>query len=308
MYAKVEHIDIPCGKRTICVSDIHGSLDLFELLLRKVNYGRDDILILLGDIYTKGKQNHDTLKYIMSLARNRNVHVVRGNCDWIEEYLSDGEKDWLYSLPHILESRDYIFVHGGLTSNNLYEQDDYAYMKNDAFMEKGMSFDKYIITGHWPTFNYSHKIPCCNPIVSEEKRIVSIDGGNILKACGQLNAFFIHNNRFFFDSADNLPVYKVEKAQAEKGGNLNITWIDRFVEKLQDGKEFSLYRHLHTGQEVFLPNSTVWTDDEGNQCECDYGSDYYLPLNIGDTVSVVKSFQNKIYAKKNGIAGWIENL
>lgn len=306
MSAKIKRIDIPKDRRTICISDIHGNLELLQLLLTKISYSSDDILILLGDIYTKGKQNHETLKFIISLSQNPDVHVTRGNCDWIEDYLSEDEKDWLINLPHIIESGDYIFVHGGLTSGNLSEEDENACMKNDAFMEQGLKFDKCIITGHWPTVNYAHKIPNYNPIINEESRIIAIDGGNVVKNSGQLNAFFISDNQFSYDFADSLPVCQIKKPQAEKGGNLNITWRDRCVELVEKGEEFSTYRHIQSGQIISLANSLIWTDSDGQLCETRAGTDYYLPVRAGDTVSVIYTFSNKIYAKKNGIAGWIE--
>lgn len=305
MKAILKKVTIPQNKRIICISDIHGSLYLLKQLLNKINYTEDDILILLGDFYTKGKENHETFKFIVDIAENPNVHVLRGNCDWEEEYLSDVGKAWLNGLPHIIETKDYIFVHGGLTSSDLDEQDALTCMKNDAFMEKGLKFEKYVVTGHWPTVNYTHRIPCFNPIVNEENRIISIDGGIVLKDGGQLNAFIICDSNFSYDFVDDLPIIKIEKNQSESGGNLNITWFDRFVELLEDGEEFSLYRHIQSGNTIFLPKISVWTDNNGNLCACNNGTDYYLPINIGDTVSIINRFSSRILAKKNGTVGWI---
>jgi len=309
MKAKIKTIDIPWDKRLICISDIHGRLDLFKRLLEKVGYsGGDDILVLLGDLYTKFKEEegHATLKFIIELSKSPNVHVLRGNCDWIEDYFSEDEKDWVEGLPHIIESRDFIFVHGGLTSNDLTEQSARACMKNDNFMEQGLCFDKYVIAGHWPTVSYTHKIPCFNPIIDEKSRIISIDGGHINIASGQLNAFIVSKGGFSFECVDDFPTVKVEKAQAAKGGKLNITWLDRFIELEEDGKIFATYRHLKTGSLISIPKSTVWTDGEGNICSGSYSTDYYLPVEAGDTVSVVNTFGDRMFAKIKGIAGWIE--
>ena len=306
---KIEHLEIPQGKRVICISDIHGSLSLLEQLLAKIRYSADDILILLGDFYLKGPQPRETLAFVMALHQQPHVYVVRGNCDWLgEDYLSDREKEWLDNLPHILEAKEFIFVHAAIAPGRLEDQDEHHCMKTDAFMEQGLSFERYVVTGHWPVVNYAHQKPSDNPIVDENSRIIAIDGGCVLKKSGQLNAFIIADGAFSWDFVDSLPVYRVEKAQAAKGGQLNITWLDRFVEKVEEsmeGEEFGLYRHVSTGKTITLPHDAVWTDKAGNLCECDCGTDYYLPVEAGDTVSVIYRYRDRIFAKKDGIAGWI---
>ncbi|GHU88456.1 hypothetical protein FACS1894202_04570 [Clostridia bacterium] len=229
----------------------------------------------------------------------KQIELPRGKRVVEEDYLSDAERLWLRALPHILESREYIFVHGGLTSDNLAEQETGTCLKNDAFMENGLKFGKYVITGHWPTGNYTHKIQCFNPVVSEEQRIIAIDGGNVIQSRGQLNAFIIQNGAFSFDSADALPTARVKSPQAASGGDLTITWLDRFVELLERGEDFSLYRHIKTGKTILLANRDVWTDGEAQ------GTDYFLPVGEGDTVSVVSEYSDRILAKKDGTVGWI---
>ena len=302
--AKVVKLKIPVEKRIICISDIHGNLDLFTLLLDKIKFSCDDVLILLGDLYTKGPQGRETLKYIIELYKKNNVYAVRGNSDWITDTMENSEKEWIQSLPHIIETSDYVFVHGGLASNDLSEQNGKDCMKNDAFMEKELMFDKYIVTGHWPTVNYCHQIPCHNPIINNEQRIIAIDGGTI-KDGGQLNAFMIHNNGFTFDCVDRLPVFRAEKKQPESGGTLSITWNDRFIELIEKGEEFGLYKHIKTGRTLCIPNVAVWTEANGSLCASNLATDYYLPVDAGDVISVEKRFSNKIFAKKNGVAGWV---
>jgi len=303
--AKIRKISLPEGKRVICVSDIHGSLDLFKRLLRKVRYARDDVLILLGDFYTKGAQGHETLKYVIELCRSPDVYALRGNCDWIESYLDSREAAWLESLPHVLEAKDYIFVHGGLTSEILGGQAARSCMKYDAFMEKGLSFRKYVVTGHWPTFNYCHTIPCCNPIIDEANRIIAIDGGISLLSMGQLNAFIITQDAFSFDTVDDLPAYQCRKSQSASGGTVNITWKDRHVELIGESGGYSAVRHMRTGLILTLPSGVLWIDYEGHLCGCSFGTDHCLAVHAGDTVSVVQDFGDRFFAKKDGVLGWV---
>lgn len=305
MNARLKRITIPQDKRVICISDIHGSLNLLVELMDKVGYSSVDILVLLGDLYTKGEQGHETLKYVMSLSKKENVHILRGNCDWYEPYLNDSEKTWLENLPHIIESEDYIFVHGGLEPGRIEEQEPFKCMKNDAFMEKALVYTKYVITGHWPTINYTHEIPACNPIIDNEKRIIAIDGGTVIKSMGQLNAFIIDNGTFSYKYTDSLPLFTVYKPQTASGGELNITWNDRYVELLEKGSEFSLFKHKLTGKQIVMPNDGVWEEENGALCGCVCGTDYFLPVSAGETVSLVKRYRDRILAKKDGIVGWI---
>lgn len=311
MKANIQKREIPDGMRVICVSDIHGSLDLFKVLLAKVGYdSMRDILVLNGDLYTKGNQCHECLQYIIELDKNPLVWALRGNCDWIEDYISDGERDWLRGLPHIIETQDYIFVHGGLPNGNMAELDAHAYMKCDNFMERGLKFDKYVITGHWPTINYCREEPCNNPIVNEESKIISIDGGEVIQRFGQLNAFIIEDGAFSFIAADNFPTVKVRQAQ-EKHGGFNITWNDRFIERLDNDvadSEIGLYRHLASGRELLLANKYIWTDDEGRLCGCGgLASDYFPALSVGEAVSLCERFSDRSIIKKDGTLGWAMN-
>ena len=296
-------LTISTKQRIISISDIHGNIDMLVALLEKSELSDDDILILLGDFYTKGPKGKETIEYIIKLCQRSSVYAVRGNTDIIADDMTQIEKEWLESLPHIIETEEYTFVHGGLTSHDLTKQTAWECMKNDAFMDKDLAFDKYIITGHWPVNNYCHKVPCLNPIVNEEKRIVAIDGGTINRG-GQLNAFIIRGGEFSFESVDLLPKYIVKKSQLKSGGTLNITWHDRFVELVEQGEEFSVYRHTATGKTLSIANTFVWADDEGNTCAV-LVTDYYLPVSKGDIVSVVERFSDRIFAKKDGIMGWV---
>jgi predicted MPP superfamily phosphohydrolase len=149
-YAKVKRITLPVetatsdgihqklrppGKRIICISDVHGELDLFKRLLEKVEYIADDILILPGDLYTKGTQCHETLKFLIALDQNPNVHMLRGNCDWVEDYLSPQEARWLEDLPDIIDAGTYIFVHSGLASLDLAAHRPAIDVKYNNFLE-----------------------------------------------------------------------------------------------------------------------------------------------------------------------------
>ena len=45
--AEIKRIHIPDGKRLVCISDIHGEVDLAKQLLDIVGFCDDDALVLL---------------------------------------------------------------------------------------------------------------------------------------------------------------------------------------------------------------------------------------------------------------------
>ena len=76
--------------RAIFISDIHGEKDLLEVLLEKVHYiPGQDTLFLLGDLIEKGSASLETLRWVMTLARNERVIVLKGNNDEAEQLLED---------------------------------------------------------------------------------------------------------------------------------------------------------------------------------------------------------------------------
>jgi len=301
--AKINKIFIPNGKRVICISDIHGELGLLKRLLSKVGFCNDDFLILLGDLYTKGSQCHETLKFCIGICNNPNVFALRGNADWKCDYLSEDEAGWLDNLPHIIDAGDYVFVHSGLSSNYFCNPESELYLKYNNFMESASKFNKWVIVGHWPVSMYC-KILCSNPIINEQKKIISIDGGNVIKADGQLNAFIIEDGRFSFEYVDNLPDYTVKKSHKESGGNFSVTWLDRFVEIIEDGERLCRVKHLATGKIITVPKSQIWIDND-KFCCCDMATDYYLPCNAGDIVSIVEEFDDRLFIKYKGVSGWL---
>jgi len=304
--AKTQQVTIPQGTRIICISDIHGSLDELIRLLDKVKFCDDDLLFLLGDHFTKGQKPQETLRFLIELCKKRNVYALRGNSDMPSERLCENENQWIESLPHIIDTQNYTFVHGGLTSDNLYEQDAWACMKNDAFLEQDLRFDKWVVVGHWPVYNYCHEIPCCNPIVDEQAHIIAIDGGMGTKALvGQLNAFIIQDGVFSFETVDSFPVFIAEKKQSETGGTLNITWNDRAIRPIEKGELLSIVQHVKTDIELVMPTVAIWRDWDDSFCGCSCGTDYWLPVDIGDNLCLLGDYNDRLLCKKDGVIGWV---
>ncbi|QAT61526.1 serine/threonine protein phosphatase [Acidilutibacter cellobiosedens] len=218
------------------------------------------------------------------------------------------EIEFLHSLPTIIETKNFIFVHGGLPTadiDSLIGTDAFPYLKNDAFMDKNLYFSKYVIVGHWPVTLYNDKIASSNPIINHKQKIISIDGGCGLKRDGQLNAFIIpdiNSTDFIFESYDEFPVYAALTPQEASTNSINIRYTDNKIKILEKGDEFSYAEHSTTGYCLPILNSYIYSFDENATCD-DY-TDYRLPVNVGDKISIVKKTSKGYLAKKNGISGW----
>lgn len=91
----VKHIEkrINGHYRCIVISDIHSHLDRFKQLLKKVDYTKDDYLVILGDFVEKGTQALETVQYLQQLQQQSDrVYVILGNCEYALESLVCNKK------------------------------------------------------------------------------------------------------------------------------------------------------------------------------------------------------------------------
>ena len=183
--------------------------------------------------------------------------------------------------------------------------DAHPCLKNDAFMEKGLRFSKYVVVGHWPVTLYNGKIDCANPIINREQHIISIDGGCSLKRTGQLNLFIIpseDSEEFSFSSFDGLPVRVALDSQEGSEDPFCILYTDNAVRLLERGAEFSFVEHRHTGRRLWVLNEDL--SGSGKTMRCYDSTDYRLPVCPGDHLSVILETPKGALVKKDGISGW----
>lgn len=81
MTTTIQRIEALPGQRLLVVSDIHGHYDWLVQLLKKLEYGADDILVILGDLIDKGPESLRVVRYVMELSRRQPVYVSMGNVD-----------------------------------------------------------------------------------------------------------------------------------------------------------------------------------------------------------------------------------
>jgi protein phosphatase len=220
------------------------------------------------------------------------------------------EFDFLRETATVIETQNFIFVHGGLHANNIQNYDGYtarSFMKFDGFMDRDICFDKYVIAGHFPAVLYSGGIPKLDPSVNEQKKIISIDGGCGVKEAGQLNALIIpHINagsdEFSNERYDDFPVRSAVTAQAESADSIYIRWTDRRLEILEKGEAISKVRHITSGRVLDMPN--LYIRDFGENAHCGDYTDYCHEVHRGDKLSIIKETPFGYSVKKNGILGW----
>lgn len=221
------------------------------------------------------------------------------------------EVDFLTGLPTILESEHYIFVHGGIPGEDALQNpaalQSWECLKNDNFLGQGHVFrQKWCIVGHWPATLYREKFPCADPLVSPEQQIVSIDGGCVIKRDGQLNALLLPDvpaaDSFRWISYDALPTAIAQQAQSAREDSINVHYGDNALEILRRDGEFCLCRHLSSGRELFILTRDLWETDHGVFCED--STDYMLPVQPGDRLSIIEQTSRGWLAKKNGVTGW----
>lgn len=89
--AAVKTVPVETEQRVIAVSDIHGNLPYLKGLLAKLNFGGNDLLIVVGDFLEKGEHSLETLRFLMELSGQGRAQVLLGNCDgWHDIFDSDG--------------------------------------------------------------------------------------------------------------------------------------------------------------------------------------------------------------------------
>lgn len=213
---------------------------------------------------------------------------------------------WLKAMPTILETEHLVFVHGGVPSlEGMEELDRWGCMKNDDFLGQGHSFDKWVIVGHWPVTLYDGRIPSAAPIISRDRKIISIDGGCVLKLDGQLNALILpseDSEAFTWTAWDGLPAARALDSQEASCDSVNVRWGRAALELLERGEELSLCRHLETGRELYILNEYLRQGPKG--LECEDSTDYRLPVSPGDLLTVVRRTKSGFLCKKEGVTGW----
>ena len=104
----------------------------------------------------------------------------------------DGELSFITELPLAIETEKYIFVHAGVENRPDWENSSEQFVLCAPWwIRSGHALDKYVVVGHFPTYNFARGKNTNLPIIDNDKKIIDIDGGCSVKSAGQINAFII---------------------------------------------------------------------------------------------------------------------
>lgn len=211
--------------------------------------------------------------------------------------------DWLNALPTIIECEEYFFVHGGVEDmSSTQGQDAWYCMKNDYFYEKNLSFPKYIVVGHCPTTLYRENFQDASPIIDHERKIISIDGGCVLKLDGQLNGLILEKGEISWTYYDGLPQVRVLEHQKPTENPLNVRWGHSEVKILEELGEFSQCLHVETGKNIAILKDFL--REEKGRILCEDATDYCLGVEAGEIISLSHPVEGGFLGKKDGVTGW----
>ena len=228
----------------------------------------------------------------------------------LEEF--DGELEFLWSRPTILTAGKYLFVHGGIPTEDLKAlegTDPQAYLKNDNFLNQGYRFKDYIVvTGHWPTCLYRTDREDVSPVFDMERQILCIDGGNGLKRSGQLNGIILPDcqadiSQISWMGYDGCPLVEALEGQKGREAAIHIQYFENKVELLERRGDMALWRQTSSGRQYEGPMNWIYQDGDGTIYYSDY-ADTVLDVEQGEQLSVIRQTSVGYYCKKNGLIGW----
>jgi serine/threonine protein phosphatase 1 len=184
--------------QTILIGDIHGCSREFSALLDHVSLGRDDRLILLGDLVNKGPDPSGVVEIFESLdcvclLGNHDLDHVKWKGEGIPKAESIVTKDLfppaLYErfveevarMPLLFESADLIAVHGGLLNGLCLSDQPTEVMTGDRNLPSDWKdeivLDRPLVAGH-KRYNSDPAVPY---IV--EGKFYGIDTGCVYGGC-----------------------------------------------------------------------------------------------------------------------------
>ncbi|WLR42322.1 metallophosphoesterase [Bacillus carboniphilus] len=239
---------------------------------------------------------------------NSNIQEVK---EVLTKHYSE-DIDWLMRLPTAIETEDYIFVHAGLDDKeNWKETDRDMAITIPAFLTKSHRSKKYVIVGHWPVVNYSSHLPLNNPIIDHEKRIIAMDGGNVVKRSGQLNALIIrpsYEEQFSYTYVDHFENFTVkEDFQADPKMVGSIKYPMYKINPIKEKDHFTLCEKIGSEEQIYVKNEYIQKDENGEITVTDDLSCAQISVKKGEMVSLING-DCTAYAliKKDGAEGWVK--
>lgn len=65
---------------TYVMSDLHGCYDLYEKMLKTINFSQTDILYIIGDVIDRGEEG---IKILLEVMKKPNIRLLMGNHEYL---------------------------------------------------------------------------------------------------------------------------------------------------------------------------------------------------------------------------------
>ncbi len=320
---------IPGQDRLILLGDLmeKGSqnLELVHLLMKQAQF--PNVYMTMGncDFVAKNVLYSYRLEFLREVLLNRSQSLIHEMIQSLGLPSLDAQTDmdqlaatlrkhylkelaFLNDLPHVLVSSKAIFAHSGIIDEDTYASDFRYIMANYHFGRQEHHFSKPVIVGHMPVSEYCPTIACFNPRFDREKNIIFIDGGNQVKRAGQLNALIVWNDDFRldhlrFECVDDLPlVFAKTTTHPHTPDPFFVTWADGIVEVLEDHSKSALVYSTALDRQIEVEKAFLV--QEKDHLRASNFTNYEMPLEKGEIVSLVNLWEDKAQVKKNGQLGW----
>jgi ser/thr protein phosphatase family protein len=221
-------------RRILAIGDIHGHFEKFHSAYAKMHFEpADDLLVFLGDYIDRGPSVRRTLEFVMKLAVEKNVVLLRGNHEQMmldyffggatgESWLMNGGKEtmaellawekespgavarvlaFLRGLPlsHSIEQdgQRYFFAHAGVRPGIALEKqraEDLLWIREEFY--RHYASDAIVVAGHTPTLFLDAK---AKPLFIN-KRIILVDTGSYFPD-GHISIVDVLSRRFWQNAA-----------------------------------------------------------------------------------------------------------
>ncbi|MGM9899663.1 MAG: metallophosphoesterase [Bacilli bacterium] len=221
----------------------------------------------------------------------------------------DKEISFLLDLPLMIESEDHIFVHAGLDKIRDYQKSYYrtVFMKR-YFYYQGHLADKVVVCGHMPVTIYAKDEFNDNIIIDLKKKIISIDGGLVIKEGGQLNALIIkkHHDIYTYDCVYETDFSKKEliNDSIQNNQGKGVCWPNYEVTLIEKGEYFSKIMINATKEITYIKNEYLINDNQSAYDDCPAK---VLGIKKGEMVEIINdSCSGYTLVKYKGKQGWIK--
>ena len=216
---------------------------------------------------------------------------------------------WLRNLDVIVETEDFIFVHGGYHEDKSVHEDEIHFLKYDDYQTLSPVNKKTVVVGHWPVALLRQDDMTNEPHFNESKNIISIDGGLGVKSTGELNGLIIEKTgdliNYDFKQLNHFKDGVVKKAYVfDQEPLVYIDYPDFEIDVLEVHEKMSRCQQKKSKKEFSVFNGLIKETSSGHCLKTNY-INRFLNLQVGDSIKVVKKFEDCLLVKYQNTFGWI---